>query len=130
MDEAVEDGIGDCRIDDYLVPMVDGELTSHNRRVTAVAIVDDFEQVAALRRGQRSPPPVVEDQKLDAGEALEEAYVPAIAACQCKCVEQAWYVIIEHRSIVTARLVSERAGEPALAGAGFPSDQEVVSRDP
>src|SRR5271170_6839816 len=92
-----------------------------------MAIVDDFEQVAALLRGQRSQPPVIEDQKLDTGEALEEAYIPAVSACQCKCVEQAWYAIIEHRSIVTARLVSERAGEPALAGAGFPCDQEVVS---
>src|SRR6516164_10841534 len=25
--EAVEDGIGDCRIDDHLVPVIDGELT-------------------------------------------------------------------------------------------------------
>src|ERR1700734_3438903 len=127
VDEAVEDRIGDCRIDDHLMPVVDGELAGYDRGTAAVAIVDDFEQVAALLRGQRSQSPVVEDQKLDTGEALEEAYVPAIAACQCKCVEQAWHAIIEHRSIVTARLVSERAGEPALAGAGFPGDQEVVS---
>src|SRR5580704_16981735 len=46
--QAVEDGIGDCRIDDELVPMIDGELTGHDRRAAAVAIVDDFEQVAAL----------------------------------------------------------------------------------
>ena len=92
-----------------------------------MAIVDDFEQVATLLRGQRGEPPVVEDQKLDTGEALEEAYIPSVAARQCKCVEQAWYAIIEHRSIITACLVSERAGEPALARAGFPGDQEVVS---
>src|SRR5271169_1946989 len=55
------------------------------------------------------------------------AYIPSVAARQCKCVEQAWYPIIEHRSIITACLVSERAGEPALARAGFPGDQEVVS---
>src|SRR5271163_710964 len=61
---------------------------------------------------------VVEDQKLDTGEALEEACIPPIAACQRKCVEQAWHAIVEHRSIVTACLVSERAGEPTLAGAG------------
>src|ERR1700674_1289765 len=122
VDEAIKDGIGDGRIDDHLVPVIDGELTGHNRGAAAVAIVDDFEQVAALLRGQGSQPPVVEDQKLDTGEALEEAYIPAIAACQCKCVEQAWYAIIEHRSIVTARLVSERAGEPALAGAGRAHD--------
>jgi hypothetical protein len=29
--EAVEDGIGDGRIDDHLVPVVDGELTGHDR---------------------------------------------------------------------------------------------------
>ena len=122
MDEAVEDGIGDCRIDDDLVPMIDGELAGHDCRAAAVAIVDDFEQVAALLGGQRCQPPIVEDQKLDTGEALEEAYIASIAACQRKCVEQAWYAIVEHRSIVTACLVSERAGEPALAGAGRARD--------
>src|SRR6266702_888977 len=85
--EAVEDGISDCGIDDHLVPVIDGELTGHNRRAAAMAIVDDFEQVAALLGGQRCQPPIAEDQKLDTGEALEEAYIPSIAACQRKCVE-------------------------------------------
>jgi hypothetical protein len=53
----------------------------------AVAIVDDFEQVTALLRGQRRQPPVVENQKLDTGEGLEEAYIAPIAACERKCVE-------------------------------------------
>jgi hypothetical protein len=75
-----------------------------------------------LLGGQRCQPPIVEDQKLDTSEALEEAYIASIAACQRKCVEQAWYAIVEHRSIVTACLVSERAGEPALAGAGRARD--------
>jgi hypothetical protein len=48
VDEAIKDGIGDCRVDDHLVPVIDGELTGHNRRAAAVAIVDDFEEVAAL----------------------------------------------------------------------------------
>src|SRR6202158_4334415 len=60
--EAVEDGIGDCGIDDHLVPVIDGELTGYDRGAAAVAIVDDFEQIAALLRGQRSQSPVVEDQ--------------------------------------------------------------------
>ena len=29
--EAVEDGVSDCRIDDQLVPVIDGELTGHDR---------------------------------------------------------------------------------------------------
>ncbi len=53
--EAVEDGIGDCGIDDHLVPMIDGELTGHDGRAAAVAVVDDFVQVAALLGGQRCP---------------------------------------------------------------------------
>src|SRR6516164_7822428 len=64
--EAVEDGIGDCRIDDHLVPVIDGELTGDDGGAAAVAIIDDFEQIAALLRGQRCQPPVVEDQKLAA----------------------------------------------------------------
>src|SRR6516165_11475163 len=34
--EAVEDGIGDCRIDDDLVPMIDGELAGHDCRAATV----------------------------------------------------------------------------------------------
>ena len=77
MHEAVEDGIGDCRIDDHLVPVIDGKLTSDDGGAAALAIIDDFEQVAALLRGQRCQPPVVEDQKLDTGETFEE---PSIAS--------------------------------------------------
>ena len=39
--EAVEDGIGDCWIDDHLVPVIDGELTGHNRGAAAVATPRD-----------------------------------------------------------------------------------------
>ena len=92
-----------------------------------MAIVDDFEQVTALLRGQRRQPPVVENQKLDTGEGLEEAYIAPIATCERKCVEQARYAIIEHRSIVTACLVCERAGKPTFSGASFAGNQEVLS---
>ena len=44
-----------------------------------MAIADDFEQVVALLRSQRRQPPVVEDQKLDTGEAFEEASMASIA---------------------------------------------------
>jgi hypothetical protein len=67
--------------------MIDGELAGHDCRAAAVAIVDDFEQVATLLGGQRCQPPIVEDQKFDTGEALEEPYTPSIAACQRKRVE-------------------------------------------
>ena len=44
--EAVEDGIGDGRIWDQLVPMLDGDLAGEDRGASAVTVVDDVEQVA------------------------------------------------------------------------------------
>src|SRR5215510_1678220 len=49
--EAIEDGIGDGRIWDQLVPMLDGDLAGDDRGASAVTVVDDVEQVAALLRG-------------------------------------------------------------------------------
>src|SRR5271169_6208761 len=60
--------------------------------------------VSKMRGWLRCEPPVVEDQKLDTGEALEEPYIASIAACQRQGVEQARHAMVEHRSIVTACL--------------------------
>ena len=62
MHETVEDGVGDRGICDQLVPVLDGDLAGHNRRAAAVAVVDDLEQVAALLRGERRKPPIVESR--------------------------------------------------------------------
>ena len=60
VDEAVEDGVGQRWIADDVMPMLDRHLAGDDGRCPAVAIVDDFEQVAALLRGQRRQPPIVE----------------------------------------------------------------------
>ena len=48
VDEAVEDGIGDGRVRDQLVPVVDRKLTGHDRRTALVPIVDDLQEVSRL----------------------------------------------------------------------------------
>ena len=80
MHQTVEDGVGDCGISDQLVPMLDGNLAGHDCRAAAVTVVDDVEQVAALLRGERGEPPIVEDQQLDTCQALEQAWIASIAA--------------------------------------------------
>ncbi len=52
-----------------------------------MAVVDDFEQVAALPGGQRCESPVVEDQQFDSCEALEETRIASVAAGQRQGVE-------------------------------------------
>jgi hypothetical protein len=66
VDEAIEDGVGDGWIADYLVPVVDRQLTCHDGRAAAVAVVDDLQQIASLLGCERDKPPIVEDQQLGA----------------------------------------------------------------
>ena len=54
--EPVEDGVGDGRIGDRLVPVIDRQLAGHDGRAAVVPIVDDLEEVAALLRGQVASP--------------------------------------------------------------------------
>src|SRR5512145_1968 len=131
VNEAVEDSIGDCRVGDDVVPVVDRQLARHDGAAPAVAIVDDLEQVAALLGRHRRQTPVVEDQQLDTREALQEPCMASVAASQAEGVEQPWYAVIEHSAVVAARLVAERTGEPTLARARLAGDQEVLPpRDP
>ena len=45
--EAVEDRVGDGRVDDQVVPVSDRDLVGQNRRAAAVAVVDDLKEITA-----------------------------------------------------------------------------------
>src|SRR5215471_5494261 len=60
-------------------------------------------------------------------EALEQARIAPVAARERQRIEQARHAIVEDRAIIAAGLVTKRTGEPALAGAGLASDQEILS---
>ncbi len=49
VDEAVQDGIGQGRIADRFVPVLHRELTGNDRGAAAVAVFEDFQQVAPFR---------------------------------------------------------------------------------
>ena len=80
-------------------------------------ILHDLQEVAPLLGGHGSKSPVVEDQKFDARQALEEPRVMAVAACQRERIEQSWQALIENRSVIPTGLVTERACNPTLADA-------------
>ena len=65
MDEPIEDGVGDGRVGDDLVPIFDRHLAGDDGRSALVAIVDDFEEIAPLLASKRSEAPVVEDEQID-----------------------------------------------------------------
>ena len=106
-----------CSTGSWLVTMVDA---------AAVAIVDDLEEVAPLIGRQIGEAPVVEDEEFDAGDGLEQASMAAVAACQRQRIEQPRHAMIEHRAIVSAGLVRQRASDPTFADAGRADDDQVL----
>ena len=82
VDDAIEDGVGQRRIADDLVPAVDRHLAGDDQRAGVVAILDDLQQIALLFGEQRFRPPVIEDQQIDPGELTQQLGVATIAAGQ------------------------------------------------
>ena len=59
VDDAVEDRVGQRRVADDLVPVVDRHLAGDDQRAGAVAILDDLQQIALLFGKQRFRAPVI-----------------------------------------------------------------------
>ena len=60
VDEPIEDGVGDGRVGDRLVPVIDRQLAGHDGRAAIVPVIDDLQQIATLILRQGREPPVVE----------------------------------------------------------------------
>ena len=78
VDEPVENGVGECRIADGLVPVIDRQLAGDDCRATTVAVFEDFQQIPPLCRCEHGQPPIIEDQDVDPGNRLEHAGVTPI----------------------------------------------------
>ena len=68
--EAIEDGVGDGRIGNRVMPVIDRQLAGHDRRAAVVPILDDLEYVATLLLGERGEAPIIQDQQIDTRQAL------------------------------------------------------------
>jgi len=102
VDEPIEDSVGDGRVADQFVPVIDGKLASHDGRGASMPIVEDFEKVAPLVERERGQAPVVQDQELDARQHLEQAAVASITACEQQGIEQALHAVVKDRAVVAA----------------------------
>ena len=80
VNDPIEYGVGECRLADDIVPCLDGQLAGEQDRAGAVALFDDFHEIASLRRGQPVGTPVVEDQQVGADEC-NRGKTPGGAVC-------------------------------------------------
>jgi hypothetical protein len=116
MDQAVEHGVVVSGVANQRAPLIDGELAGDDGGAATITVLEDLQEVVTSRGVERLEAPVVEDEQIDAAERT---------ACQSEIGEQPRDPLIEHGAVVAAGLVTERRGEPALADAGGPADQQV-----
>src|SRR6201995_5177797 len=123
VNDAVEDGVTESRIADVSVPFVHRELAGDDGGSAAVAIVDDLQQIASLFSGERCQSPVIEDEDLHAGQALEHAGIATVTPGETKPFQHARHALIEHGAIIPAGAVTEGTGNPGLADTCWAGDQ-------
>ena len=122
VNEAVEDGVGECWIADHVMPAIDRHLAGDERRRVIEAILDDFEQVAGLLRGEGFRPPIIQDEQFDPAEAFEQLAISPVATRQGESTKEAWNTLVKDGDILPAGLLAESAGKPAFAGATQAND--------
>ena len=109
VDDAIEDGVGEGRLADDIVPLVEGKLAGDERRAVAIAILDDLHQIAPLVGGEPVRSPVVEDQQIGLDQRAEQAREATVTMGELEIGEQPRHAGVEHRVAVPARLLGERA---------------------
>ena len=95
MQEPIADGVGGGRVREVVVPLRRRELAGDDRRAGAGAVVEDFEQVAAILIAQAAEAPVVEHEDVGAGEAGEETDVAAVGMGEREFLEEARDAAVE-----------------------------------
>jgi len=65
MSQAVEDGAGEGRIADHVVPVIDGHLARDDGGSLLIAVLDDLQEIAALPVTKLLRPPVFEDEQVN-----------------------------------------------------------------
>jgi hypothetical protein len=76
--QAVQDGIGDGGLPDDSVPVFDRALAGDDGGSLVVTVLDDFEEIIALRIIERSQKQFVYDEQLDFGQSGQHFEIRAI----------------------------------------------------
>jgi len=110
--EAIEDGVSEGWLVDNVMPCLDWQLAGDQRRAGAVAVFNNFHEVAPLVGREPIRSPVIEDQQIGPGEGAEQACEAAVTVRQFEVGEQSRHARIMHGVAVTAGFLCERTTEP------------------
>ena len=124
--EAVADGVGQGRLAKIVVPLSGRQLARDDRGAAAVAILEDFEEIAPFLILDGGETPVIEDEAIEAGQLGEQADVGAIGAGQREVVEEARGAPIVGAVALAAGLMGERTGQEAFPHTGGADHDDVL----
>jgi hypothetical protein len=99
VDDAIEDRVGVGGIADQLVAFVGGDLDGDDRRLAAVALFKNLEEVVTSGGVERLEPPVVEDEQLNAAERPLDARIATVATSERKVSEQLGNTLVENGAV-------------------------------
>ena len=123
MDNAVENRIGQRGVAHVLVPAIDRQLTRDDGRSVAVTVVEDLEQILALRVFEPDEAPIIKDQDVDAREAGQHRRVRAVTVRQRELGKQARKAAVDHAMMLAAGLLASINWLVAQTGTVSPDQQ-------
>jgi hypothetical protein len=112
VDEAIEDGVGEGRIAEVVMPKGDRKLAGDQGGARLDAVVEDFEQIAPLLVVQRGQSPVIQDQQLGARQFGEQLGVTPLGAGHRQILQQPGKAQVAHGEAVATGLVGQGARDP------------------
>ena len=131
VDDAIKNGIGKLRITQILMPMGHRHLACEERGAYPGPVVQDLQEIVAIRGSQRFQAPIVQDEQIDLGKLREAPREAPVTVTDAQFVEEPGHAQIAYGEPRSAGLVSKRAGKPRLAGAGRPGhDHRLAVPDP
>ena len=80
-----------------------------------MTVLEDFQQIPPLGRGEYAQAPIIQDQDVDLGNRFEKTGVTPIPLGNGEGFEEARDTMIGNCPTIAAGLVPERAGDPAFA---------------
>lgn len=125
--DAVQDGVGQRGLVQPGVPGRHRQLAGDERRARAHPVVQQFQQVVSLVRGNRRDAEVVQDEQVQPRQLRQPFAQAAIAVGHVQLLQQPWRAGVEHREAQARGLLPQCAGEPRLAAPGGAGEQHVVA---
>ena len=88
MDQAVQDGIAEGGVPNDFMPVLQGELAGDQGGLSAMSILQDFEEIPTLGIGEGGQAVVVEDEEFGLLEAIQAPRIRSVCPGQGKLTEE------------------------------------------